>query len=94
MLDYLVAKGFSKNYTSRNTGGTGKQFYKNNKSPPSEDDGNRTDPECVAFISGGLAVGGPTMRGQKDYAKRLGKVMLSGKATADPFPKVEIDEGD
>ncbi|XP_056685868.1 uncharacterized protein [Spinacia oleracea] len=34
------------------------------------------------------------MRGQKDYAKRLGQVMLSGKATADPFPKVEIGEAD
>ncbi|XP_056695517.1 uncharacterized protein [Spinacia oleracea] len=43
---------------------------------------------------GGLAAGGPTMRGQKDYAKRLGQVMLSGKATADPFPKVEIGEAD
>ena len=91
-LDGLAAKGFLKNYTSRNTGGSGKQFYKKNKSPPSEDDGNRTDPDCVAVISSGLAAGGPTMRGHKDYAKRLGQVMLSGKATADPFPKVEIGE--
>ncbi|XP_056697782.1 uncharacterized protein [Spinacia oleracea] len=62
-LDGLAAKGFLKNYISRNTGG-------------------------------GLAAGGPTMRGQKDYAKRLGQVMLSGKATADPFLKVEIGEAD
>ncbi|XP_021836348.1 uncharacterized protein [Spinacia oleracea] len=34
------------------------------------------------------------MRGHKDYAKRLGQVMLSGKATAYPFPKVEIGEAD
>ncbi|XP_056697853.1 uncharacterized protein [Spinacia oleracea] len=93
-LDGLAAKGFLKNYTSRNTGGSGKQFYKKNKSPPSEDDGNRTDPEYVAVISGGLAAGVLTMRGHKDYAKRLGQVMLSGKATADQFPKVEIGEAD
>ncbi|XP_021839404.2 uncharacterized protein [Spinacia oleracea] len=42
----------------------------------------------------GLAARGPTMRGHKDYAKRLGQVMLSGKATADLFPKVEIGEAD
>ncbi|XP_021836028.2 uncharacterized protein [Spinacia oleracea] len=93
-LDGLASKGFLKSYISKNTVGSGKPFYKKNKSPPSEEDGNRTDPEFVAVISGGLAAGGPTMRGQKDYAKRLGQVMLSGKATTDPFPKVEIGEAD
>ncbi|XP_056695774.1 uncharacterized protein [Spinacia oleracea] len=93
-LDGLAAKAFLKSYISRNIGGSGKPFYKENKSPPSEEDGNHTDPECVAVISGGMAAEGPTMRGQKDYAKRLGQVMLSGKATSDPFPKVEIGEAD
>ncbi|XP_056698482.1 uncharacterized protein [Spinacia oleracea] len=93
-VDGLAAKGFLQSCISRNTGGSGKLFYKKNKSPPSEEDGNRTDPEFVAVISGGLAAGGPTMRGQKDYVKRLGQVMLSGKAAADPFPKVEIGEAD
>lgn len=34
------------------------------------------------------------MRGQKDYASLLGKVMLSGKAPMDHFPKVNICEVD
>ncbi|XP_056697816.1 uncharacterized protein [Spinacia oleracea] len=57
-LDGLAAKGFLKSYLSPSTGGS---------------DDNDTDPEIVAVISGGLAAGGPTMRGQKDYASRLGQ---------------------
>lgn len=48
----------------------------------------------MVVTSGGLAAGGLTMRGQKDYAHRLGKVMLSSKAPLDNFPKVEISEAD
>lgn len=83
-----------KNYTSKNTGGSSKQLYKKSRSPPSEDEGNNTDPEFVAVISGGLMAGGPTMRGQNDYAKRLGQVMFSGKAPMDTFPKIKIGEAD
>ncbi|XP_056690375.1 uncharacterized protein [Spinacia oleracea] len=93
-LDGLAAKGFLKSYLSTSTGGNGKKFYKKSKSPSHRRDDNETDPECVAVISGGLAAGGLTMRGQKDYASRLGQVMLSGKAPIDHFPKVEICEAD
>ncbi|XP_021867314.2 uncharacterized protein [Spinacia oleracea] len=34
------------------------------------------------------------MRGQKDYARRLGQVMLSGKPPVDPFPRIETCESD
>ncbi|XP_021854387.2 uncharacterized protein [Spinacia oleracea] len=34
------------------------------------------------------------MRGQKDYARRLGQVMLSGQSPMDPFPRIEICESD
>ncbi|XP_021844901.2 uncharacterized protein [Spinacia oleracea] len=93
-LDGLAAKGFLKSYLSSSTGGSGKKFYKKSKSSSYRRDDNETDPEIVAVISGGLAAGGPTMRGQKDYASRLGQVMLSGKAPMDHFPKVEICESD
>ncbi|XP_056685858.1 uncharacterized protein [Spinacia oleracea] len=93
-LDGLAAKGFLKSYLSSSTGGSGKKFYKKSKSPSYRRDDNDTDPEIVAVISGGLFAGGPTMRGQKDYASRLGQVMLSRKAPMDHFPKVEICESD
>ncbi|XP_056688104.1 uncharacterized protein [Spinacia oleracea] len=92
-LDGLAAKGFLKSYISPSIGGIGKKFYKKSKSPYQRD-GNDTDSEIVAVISGGLAAWGPIMRGQKDYASRLGQVMLSGKAPIDHFPKVEICESD
>ncbi|XP_056688324.1 uncharacterized protein [Spinacia oleracea] len=78
-LDGLASKGFLKSYLCINDGGSGKKFYKK---------------KCVAVIFGGLAAGGPTRRGQKDYASRLGQVMLSGKAPMDHFLKVEICEAD
>nr|XP_021851941.1 uncharacterized protein LOC110791498 [Spinacia oleracea] len=93
-LDGLAAKGFLKSYPSSSAGGSGKKFYKKSKSPSYRRDDNDTDPEIVAVISGGLAAVGPTMRGQKDYASRLGQVMLSGKAPIYHFPKVEICESD
>ncbi|XP_021835549.2 uncharacterized protein [Spinacia oleracea] len=34
------------------------------------------------------------MRRHKDYARRLGQVMLSGKSPVDPFPQIEICESD
>ncbi|XP_021836068.2 uncharacterized protein [Spinacia oleracea] len=93
-LDGLAAKGFLKSYLSTSTGGSGKKFYKKSKSPSYRRDDNDTDPEIVVVISGGLAAGGPTMRGQRDYASRLGQVMLCGNALIDHFPKVEICEYD
>ncbi|XP_056697830.1 uncharacterized protein [Spinacia oleracea] len=93
-LDGLAAKGFLKSYLSTNTGGNGKKIYKKSKSPSYRRDDNDTNPEYVAVISGGLAAGGPTMRGKKDYASRLAQVMLSGKAPLDHFPNVEICEAD
>ncbi|XP_056685734.1 uncharacterized protein [Spinacia oleracea] len=93
-LDVLAAKGFLKSYLSTSTGGKGKKLYKKSRSPSYRLDDNDTDPEYVAVISGGLATGVPIMRGQKDYASRLGQVMLSGKAPMDHFPKVEICEAD
>ncbi|XP_056685908.1 uncharacterized protein [Spinacia oleracea] len=72
----------------------GKNHYKKNKSPVSATEGNHSGGGFVAVISGGPAVGGPTMRGQKDYARRLGQVMLSGKSPVDPFPRIEICESD
>ncbi|XP_021835027.2 uncharacterized protein [Spinacia oleracea] len=93
-IDGLAAKGFIKSYLSKNTGGNSKKFYKKSKSPSYRRDDNDTDPEYVAVISGGLAAEGPMMRGKKDYASRLGQVILSGKAPIDHFPKVEICEAD
>nr|XP_021851823.1 uncharacterized protein LOC110791388 [Spinacia oleracea] len=93
-LDGLDSKGHLKNYLQRSTHGTGKIQYKKNKSPVSAADGNHNEGGFVAVISGGPAAGGPTMRGQKDYARRLGQVMLSGKSPTDPFPRIEICESD
>nr|XP_021851788.1 uncharacterized protein LOC110791347 [Spinacia oleracea] len=86
--------GSLKAYLSTNDGGSGKKFYKKSKSPSYRRNGNDTDPECVAVISSGLAAGGLTRRGQNDYASRLGKIILSGNAPMDHFPKVEICEAD
>ncbi|XP_056695052.1 uncharacterized protein [Spinacia oleracea] len=93
-LDGIAAKGFLKAYISTNAGGSGKKFYKKIKPPSYRRDGNDTDPECVAVISGGLEAGGPTMQGKKDYASRLGQFMLSEKAPMNHFPKEEICEAD
>ncbi|XP_021838327.2 uncharacterized protein [Spinacia oleracea] len=82
------------NYLQRNTHGSGKSQYKKNKSHVSPTQGNHNEGGFVAVISGGPAAGGPTMRGHKDYARRLGKVMLSGKSHVDPFPRIEICESD
>ncbi|XP_021858046.2 uncharacterized protein [Spinacia oleracea] len=93
-LDGLASKGHLKNYLQRNAHGSGKSQYKKNKSPVSLIEGNHNEGGFVAVISGGPAAGGPTMRGQKDYARRLGQVMLSGKSPVDPFPRIEICESD
>ncbi|XP_056691869.1 uncharacterized protein [Spinacia oleracea] len=93
-LGGLASKGNLKNYLQRNTHGAGKSYYKKNKSPVSAGEGNHTEGGFVAVISGGPASGGPTMRGQKDYARRLGHVMISGKSPMDPFPMIEIRESD
>ncbi|XP_021838554.2 uncharacterized protein [Spinacia oleracea] len=93
-LDGLASKGHLKNYLQRNANGFGKNQYKKNKSPVSPTEGNHSEGGFVAVISGGPAAGRPTMRGQKDYARRLGQVMLSGKLPVDPFPRIEICESD
>ncbi|XP_056695529.1 uncharacterized protein [Spinacia oleracea] len=93
-LDGLSSKGHLKNYLQRSTHDTGKNQYKKNKSHVSATEGNRSEGGFVVVISGGPAAGGPTMRGQKDYAPRLGQVMLSGKSPVDPFPRIEICELD
>ncbi|XP_021866425.2 uncharacterized protein [Spinacia oleracea] len=93
-LDGLASKGHLKNYLQRSTHSTGKNQYKKNKSPVSATEGNHSEGGFVAVISGGPAAGGPTMRGHKDYAHRLGQVMLSGKSPVDPFPRIEICESD
>ncbi|XP_021854869.2 uncharacterized protein [Spinacia oleracea] len=93
-LDGLASKGHLKKYLQRSTHGSGKNQYKKNKSPVSPTEGNHIGGEFVAVISGGPAAGGPTMRRQKDYARRLGQVMLSGKSPVDPFPRIEICESD
>ncbi|XP_056697962.1 uncharacterized protein [Spinacia oleracea] len=83
-----------KDYLQRSAHGSGKNQYKKNKSPVSPTERNHIEGGLVAVISGGPAAGGPTMRGQKDYARRLGQVMLSGKSPVDPFPRIEICESD
>ncbi|XP_056691938.1 uncharacterized protein [Spinacia oleracea] len=93
-LDGLDSKGHLKNYLQRSTDGTGKSQYKKNKSPVSAAEGNHSEGGFVVVISGGPDAGGPSMRGQKDYAHRLGQVMLSGKSPMDPFPRIEICESD
>ncbi|XP_021841191.2 uncharacterized protein [Spinacia oleracea] len=93
-LDGLASIGHLKSYLLRSTHGTGKSHYKKNKSPVSAGEGNHSEGGFVAVISRGPAIGGPTMRGQKDYARRLGQVMLSGKSPMDPFPRIEIYESD
>ncbi|XP_056695300.1 uncharacterized protein [Spinacia oleracea] len=93
-LDGLASKGHLKNYLQRNAHGFGKNQYKKNKSPVSPIEGQHSEGGFVAVISGGPAAGEPTMRGQKDYARRLGQVMLSGKSPLNPFPRIEICESD
>ncbi|XP_021839327.2 uncharacterized protein [Spinacia oleracea] len=93
-LDGLAFKGHLKNYLQRCAHDSGKNQYKKNKSPVSPTKENQSEGGFVSFISGGPAAGGPTMRGQKDYARRLGKVMLSWKSPVDPFPRIEICESD
>ncbi|XP_056695454.1 uncharacterized protein [Spinacia oleracea] len=72
----------------------GRVIKKNNKSPVSAGKGDKTDGGFVAVISGSPSSGGPTMRGQKDYARRLGQVIFSGKSPMDPFPRIKICELD
>ncbi|XP_021856682.2 uncharacterized protein [Spinacia oleracea] len=93
-LDGLASKGHLKNYLQINAHGSIKSQYKKNKSPVSPIEGNHIEGGFVVVISGGPAAGGPTMRGQKDYARRLGQVMLSGKSPVDLFPRNEICESD
>ncbi|XP_056691818.1 uncharacterized protein [Spinacia oleracea] len=93
-MDDLASKGHLKNYLQRSTHGTRKNHYKKNKSHVSDTEGNHSEGGFLAVISGEPAAGGPTMRGQKDYARCLGQVMLSGKSPVDPFPRIEICESD
>ncbi|XP_056687964.1 uncharacterized protein [Spinacia oleracea] len=93
-LDGLASKGHLKNYPQRSAHGTEKNQYKKNKSPVSAAEGNHSEGGFVAVILGGPAAGGPTMRGQKDYAHQLAQVMLLGKSPMDPFPRIEICESD
>ncbi|XP_056691876.1 uncharacterized protein [Spinacia oleracea] len=71
-LDGLASNGHLKNYLQRNAHGSGKSQYKKNKSHVSPTEGNHSEGGFVAVISGGPAAGGTTMRGLKDYARRLG----------------------
>lgn len=48
----------------------------------------------MAVISRRLAAGGPTMRGQKYYANRLGQVILYWKSPIHLFLKIETCEAE
>ena len=100
LLDKLAEKGMLNSYVMKSkftytrTNNTSEQRQKNDKNKDKEDDGNNTDSGFVAVISGGFASGGPTMKGIKQDARNLGKVMQMDSVKAEPFPEVIISEAD
>ncbi|XP_021722578.1 uncharacterized protein LOC110690061 [Chenopodium quinoa] len=100
LLDKLAEKGMLNSFVMKSkftytlTNNTSEQRQKNDKNKDKEDDGNITDSGFVAVISRGFASGGPTMRGIKQDARNLGKVMQMDSVKAEPFPEVIISEAD
>ncbi|XP_021714868.1 uncharacterized protein LOC110682831 [Chenopodium quinoa] len=103
LLDKLAEKGMLNSYVMKSkftytrTNNTSEQRQKNDKNKDKEDkedDGNNTDSGFVAVISGGFASGGPIMKGIKQDARNLGKVMQMDSVKAEPFPEVIISEAD
>ncbi|XP_021733280.1 uncharacterized protein LOC110700091 [Chenopodium quinoa] len=96
LLDKLAEKGILNSYVTKSkftytrTDNTFEKKKKNDK----EDDGNNTDLGFVAVISGGFASGGPTMKGIKQNAWNLGKVMQAYAVKKEPFPEVTVSEAD
>ncbi|XP_021744646.1 uncharacterized protein LOC110710628 [Chenopodium quinoa] len=99
LLDKLVEKGMLNSYVMKSKftytrkNNTSEQRQKNDQNKD-KDDGNNTDSGFVALISGGFASGGPTMKGIKQDARSLGKVMQMDSVKAEPFPEVIISEAD
>lgn len=89
-LDGQRAKGLLKLYLQKGNEDDDRS-RKKSMSLVFEDDGNFYDGGYVAVISGGLADGGPTNRGQRDYARRISQAMLSRQEN---FPRVKISETD
>ncbi|XP_021737598.1 uncharacterized protein LOC110704128 [Chenopodium quinoa] len=100
LLDKLAEKGMLNSYVMKSkftytrTNNTSEKRQKNDKNKDKEDDGNITDSGFVALISGGFASGGLTMKGIKQDAWNLGKVMQVGTVKPEPFPEVIISEAD
>ncbi|XP_021749391.1 uncharacterized protein LOC110715125 [Chenopodium quinoa] len=100
LLDKLAEKGMLNSYVMKSkftytrTNNTSEQRQKNDKNKDKEDDGNSLDSSFVAVISRGFASGGPTMKGIKQDARNLGKVMQADSVKAEPFPEVVISEAD
>ncbi|XP_021773517.1 uncharacterized protein LOC110737465 [Chenopodium quinoa] len=98
LLDKLAEKGMLNSYVMKSkftytrTDNTSEKRLKNDKSKDKEDDGNNTDSGFLVVISGGFASGGLTMKGIKQDAWNLGKVMQTDAVKAEPFPKVIISE--
>ncbi|XP_021743268.1 uncharacterized protein LOC110709365 [Chenopodium quinoa] len=99
LLDKLAEKGMLNSYVMKSkftytrTNNTSEQRQKNDKNKD-KDDGNNTDSGFVAAISGGFSSGGPTMKGIKQDARNLGKVMQMDSVKVEPFPEVIISEAD
>ncbi|XP_021728789.1 uncharacterized protein LOC110695870 [Chenopodium quinoa] len=100
LLDKLDEKGMLNSYVMKSkftytrTNNTSEKRQKNDKNKDKEDDGNSTDSGFVVVISGGFTSGVPTMKGIKQDAWNLGKVMQEDAVKAEPFPKVIISEDD
>ncbi|KAL2898004.1 Tetraacyldisaccharide 4'-kinase, partial [Bienertia sinuspersici] len=90
LLDKLATKGMLEQYVVKS-----KYKFQRKDRQSQGDEGNDTDPEVVAVITGGFASGGPTIKGTKDYMRKLPQVMVLDKAKEEgKFPEVRICEQD
>ncbi|XP_021729506.1 uncharacterized protein LOC110696506 [Chenopodium quinoa] len=91
LLDRLADEGALKSYLPKS-----KSTSKQNKGPQPKQTANHsdTDEDTIFTIAGGLAGGGPTIRGTKDNIRRLINSVDDGQTSKSSFPEVHISEKD
>ncbi|XP_021770723.1 uncharacterized protein LOC110734903 [Chenopodium quinoa] len=95
LFDCLADKGVLKSNISKSKVTLKENNGQPSKKAPQSANSSDTDDETIYAIAGGFTGGGPTIRGTRDYVRRLNvNTVDEGQASKDTFPDVLITEKD